>query len=127
MLTSRNVFSVFFDIGFSAVPRIESVPLSFVYRKTLGELYFYFALPVTALIAGILLIRLFSAKGRASLVGKVIYAALIAFDLAVRLLPFRFNESFGLLYGIIGFAARLVCLALVIADIIMTVKRKKEE
>ena len=119
----HGLTSVLFDIGICALPRCETLLLSTVYRITLSEIFIYFALALIAFIYGVVMNKLLSLK-KTSSVAKYVAAVLIACDIAVRALPFRFNFIFGTLYFVIGLVIRLTCIALVVSDIIIS--RKKD-
>ena len=56
----RGVTSVIFDISASALPRVETLGASFIYRTFLNEIEVYFIFPLVALIFGIVTKRLLS-------------------------------------------------------------------
>ena len=114
---STNVFSVLFDIGMAASPRAEVMLLSYIYRITGSECLVYFALPVIALILGLIADRVLTGDVRRSLAVHKIAAVLIAADLILRLIPIHANIAFGLPAAISGFLIRAACLFLVIRDI----------
>ena len=113
---STNVFSVLFDIGMAASPRAEVMLLSYIYRITGSECLVYFALPVIALILGLIADRVLTGDVRRSLAIHKVAAALIAADLILRLIPVHANIAFGLPAAIFGFLVRAACLFLVIRD-----------
>ena len=114
---STNLFSVLFDLGMAAAPRAEVLILSYVYRRTASESIVYFALPVIALILGIIADNVLTGNIRRSLIAHKIAAVLIALDLVIRLIPVHANIAFGLPAEVCGFAVRAICLWLVIRDI----------
>ena len=120
----HGITSVLFDLGICALPRCETLLLSTAYRMTLSEVFIYFALAVIAFIYGVVMKKLLSSK-KTSAVTKYVAAALIACDVAVRALPFRFNFIFGTLYYVLGLVIRLACLALVVSDILISRKKEK--
>ena len=124
-LTVMKIPAVMFDVGICGLPRCETLLLSELYRCTLSEMVLYFAMPITALIFGIAVKRLVSKNEKCALVTKTVLVFLIAADIAVRLIPARFNWNFGTLFGIIGIVIRLACLALVALDLASDVKKKK--
>lgn len=112
--TQRSVLSALFDLGFSALPRLETLALSFLYRKTASEMVLYFVMLIAALALGLAAKKLLE---RAPRTVRLVFAALIAVDLVLRLLPMRFNTVFGLPCAIAGFAIRLGCLVLILLDL----------
>jgi hypothetical protein len=112
--TQHSVLSVLFDLGFSVLPRIETLALSLLYRATASEIAMYFAMLIAALVLGLAAKKLLD---RAPRTVRLVFAALIAVDLILRLLPLRFNAAFGLPCAIAGFGIRLGCLALILLDL----------
>ena len=113
-----------FDTGMSAVPRVESLLLSSLYRLTLSEIFVYFTLAAVAFAYGVIMKKLLSLKKTAP-AAKYFAAVMICIDVVVRALPFRFNFVFGTLYYVIGLIIRLACLALVISDIVISRRTEK--
>ena len=117
VFTSRNVFSVLFGLGTSALPRWEALALSRLYRMSHSEVLVCAAVLVFALIFGLAAGRLLKGgRGKARAV-RAVLAVLIALDLAVRVLPLPFRFSFGIPAAVFGFVIRLGCLALVLGDL----------
>ena len=115
---TRNGFAAFlFNMGISCLPRIEAFALSFIFRNTLKEVIVSASLPIIALIFGLVAKKLLRGEHRTARTARYVFAALIAADLILRLLPFRFNIIFGIAPSIIGFIVRLGCLALVLLDL----------
>lgn len=114
IVTHRSVLSALFDLGFSALPRTETLLLSLLYRRTGSEILMFFALLLAALMFGILSKRLLARTPRAT---RLVCALLICADFALRLLPLRVNTAFGQPYSAIGFAVRVLCLALIAMDL----------
>lgn len=124
MFAQRGVFSFLFDLGISLLPRWEALALSALYRLTSGEILFYFAMLALALIWGLASRPLLGE--RHGVAGRKLYAALIAADLLVRLIPLPFNLTFGRPMAAVGFAVRLVCLVLVVLDLLAHRRAQKE-
>ena len=117
MMLHRGAPALLFDLGVSALPRWFQLILSFLYRKSGSEVLLAFAILVPALIFGLSAGRLLrSGKGRAAAARRV-FGLLILADLALRLLPFRFNLAFGWPFALAGFLLRLGCLVLVWLDL----------
>ena len=112
----RGVAAVLFELGLSALPRWELLLLSLLYRLSGSEIALTFALLVFALAFGLIAGRLLRSK-RSAVVARRAYALLVLADLALRLLPFRFNLAFGLPFAIAGFLLRLGCLGLILLDL----------
>jgi hypothetical protein len=119
-----GVFSSLFDLGVSLLPRWEALGLSTLYRLTSSELAFYFVMLALALIWGLVSRPLLGE--RHGVAGRKLYAALIAADLLVRLIPLPFNLTFGRPMAAVGFAVRLVCLVLVVLDLLAHRRAQKE-
>ena len=115
LFAQRGFIPALFDLGLSLLPRWEALGLSLLYRLTSSELAFYFSMLAIALILGLVSRPLLGEK--LGVAGRKVYAALIAADLILRLIPARFNLAFGLPMSIAGFAVRLNCLVLVILDL----------
>ncbi len=114
IVTHRSVLSVLFDLGFSALPRLETLALSLLYRRTGSEIMMFFVLLIAALAFGLLSRRLLERFPRAT---RLVFAVLICVDFILRLLPLRVNTAFGLPCAAVGFAAQLGCLALIALDL----------
>ena len=109
IITTDNILSVLFGIGFASLPRAEALLLSACYRASLSEV---------AVIAGVAAGAYVLARDDGSTVPlRRAYAALIALDLVLRLIPMPFNLAFGIVAQLIGFCLRLACLALVVLDL----------
>ena len=114
LFVRKSVMSVLFDLGFSALPRLETLALSLLYRLTASEVTTFFVLVGGALVFGLAAKKLLSRAPRAT---RLVCAALIAVDLVLRLLPLRCNTAFGTPCAIAGFAVRLACLILILLDL----------
>ena len=116
VMLHRGPLALLFDLGASFLPRWFQLLLSFLYRKSGSEVVLAFALLIPALIFGLAAGRLLREKAGAVAARKV-YGLLILIDLVFRLLPFRFNLSFGWPFALAGFLLRLGCLALIWLDL----------
>lgn len=114
MTTRSTVFSLLFDLGFSALPRWETWSLSLLYRVTASEMLVFFLMLIAALVLGLAAKPMLDRFPRAV---RLVLAALIAVDLALRLAPFGTNAAFGLPCAVFGFAIRLIGLALLLLDL----------
>ncbi|MBR3385638.1 MAG: hypothetical protein IKG69_10635 [Atopobiaceae bacterium] len=117
VITSRNVLSFLFDVGMMSLPRVEALALSYAYTTLSSELVVYFTLLVVALVVGLVVGHLLREGGETALRLRQVLAALLAFDLVLRLLPFGFNLTFGLPAAVIGWLCRAACLAFVVLDL----------
>ena len=116
VFTTRNVFSVLFDAGMSALPRWEALVLSWLYRTTGSEVLFCFVMLAVALAFGLAAGRLLKGARRGRVV-RIVLAILIVLDLILRVVPTSFRFSFGVPATVIGFIIRLGCLALILLDL----------
>ena len=110
ILRERNVLSILFDLGMSALPRAWVLLLSWLYRLTSNEILVYFALLVTALALGIAADRVLIGAPDKSVRFHKICIVLILLDLLLRLVPLPFSTAFGLPAAIVGFVIRAACL-----------------
>ncbi|MBO5995558.1 MAG: hypothetical protein J6Q41_08600 [Firmicutes bacterium] len=117
VLTNKNVFSVLFDLGLSTIPRWAALGLSFVYRLTSSEIWFFFVMMALALIFGIICNRILHGERTKAIKSRKVFMILIVIDLVLRLIPLSFNVAFGLPTAILGFVIRLACLALIYMDL----------
>ncbi len=117
VITSRNVLSILFDAGIMAIPRVEALALSLIYRATMNEMAVYFALLVVSLAAGFTFGKLLRSEGGAALRIRRAFAAFLAADLVLRLLPLGFNTVFGLPAAALGALCEAACLAFLILDL----------
>ena len=117
LLTGKSIFSSLFSCGIEALPRGESLFLSWLYRYTSNEVIVYFVILFLALFAGILGNRLFRDNHKSGRTTRKVFAVLLAADLVFRVLPFSFNHAFGFPAAAFGFAVRLACLLLILLDL----------
>ena len=117
VITGRNVFSALFGAGIMAIPRLEAVALSLVYRATSNEVVVYFALLALSLVVGLVFKRLLNSEEEAAVRVRQVLAALIAADLVLRLLPLGANGAFGFAASAFGFVFQAACLAFVLLDL----------
>ena len=112
-----SVLKALFDLGLSALPRAEGLALSLFYRRIPSEILVFFILTGFALAFGLLMGRLLKGDYRRAKRSRIVFAALIAIDLVVRLLPLRCNLAFGWPIAILSFFIRLACLVLILLDL----------
>ena len=117
LFTANNPLTWLCDFGLAALPRWETLLASFVYRRTASEVAAHFVLLGFALVLGFAGGRFFNAKHDTARTARIVFAALIAADLVLRVLPFHFNIAFGWPAAIFGFVFRAGCLALLLLDL----------
>ena len=117
ILRTRDLLSVLFDTGFSALPRIEAYALSYLYRLTSGEVVVYFVILAIALVLGFISARVLRGDPEASVRFHKVIAVMIVVDLVIRVIPVKANIAFGIIPAVLGFIIRAVCLYLVIRDL----------
>ena len=117
ILSTRNLFSVLFDIGMSSIPRLEAYALSGLYRLTSSEVAVYFVVLAVALSLGFISSRVLRGNPEASIRFHKAAEVLVALDLAIRIIPVKANIAFGIPAAVIGLAVRAACLYLVIRDL----------
>ena len=117
IFSKRTVFSVLFDLGVSVIPRAEALALSYVYRSTDSELIMVFIMMVLALILGLLSGKIFRENEKRGIIARKLFIVIIAIDLVIRLLPFKFNLVLGWPAVIIGFLIRAGSIALLLMDL----------
>lgn len=117
ILRTRNLLSVLFDTGFSALPRIEAYALSYLYRLTSGEVVVYFVILAIALVLGFISARVLRGDPEASVRFHKVIAVMIVVDLVIRIIPVKANIAFGIIPAVLGFIIRVVCLYMVIRDL----------
>ncbi len=117
LVTYRSVLAALFDLGLSALPRWETLAVSWIYRQSSSEVIAYFVMLIAALASGLLAKRFLQGSHETGVRIRIIESALIALDLIARLLPFHFNAAYGTVCAVLGFAVRLACLALLILDL----------
>ncbi|MBQ7688793.1 MAG: hypothetical protein IJT27_06210 [Clostridia bacterium] len=126
LFTKKGLPGFLCSLGFSAIPRLEALGLSALYRATASETAVCLGLLLAALDVGITAKKLLRAKEKTAFAARIVYACLLGADLLFRLLPFSFNRSFGFAAAACGFALRLLCLALVTADLAVYKKNHKK-
>ena len=109
IFSKTSVFSVLFDLGISVLPRLEVLPLSYLYRATSNEITVIFVMLFAGLILGLLAGKLFREDFKRGIRARKAFMALIGIDLIARLVPMRYNLAFGWPMAIIGFIIRLAC------------------
>ena len=117
ILETRNPVAAMFDIGICALPRVEAFALSCFYRAKLSEMTVYFVILIIAIALGFAAVNILRGNPEISIRMHRIFAVLIACDLVIRLIPVKANIAFGLPAAIAGFAARAVCLWLIMFDL----------
>ena len=115
LLVRRGVFSWLFELGFSCLPRLEELLISWLYRISHSEVLVNFLLLGIALALGFVAGAFL--KGKTARAARLVMIIWIAADLVLRLLPFAFNRAFGLPAAIIGFAVQLICLVFMLLDL----------
>lgn len=120
--STRNLFSVLFDTGICALPRLEAYALSCLYRMTSSEVAVYFVILAIALALGSISGRVLRGNPEASIRFHKAAAVFITLDLAIRIIPVRANIAFGIPAAAFGLAVRAVCLYFVIRDMKATVQ-----
>ena len=122
--STRNIASVLFDIGMSALPRAETFALSFLYHETISEEKVYFIILIIAIALGFAADRVLRGYPDLSVRLHKLFEVLICLDLAVRIVPIRANYAFGIPAAVTGWAIRALCLALLIKDMKAYQKQK---
>ena len=117
VITQKGLFSFLCELGLSALPRVETLLLSLLYRLSAREMAVYFTMLLLALAFGLVTDRLFRHSEKAGRTARLVLAGFVALDLLLRLLPLPFNRSFGLPCAILGFLIRLGCLVLILLDL----------
>ena len=117
LLTEKGVLQALTEYGMAALPRAEAFLLSLLYRKTGHEVLVVFALLAGALIMGFGGGAVLRAKHGTARTARRVYAALIAADLILRLLPLNMNRVFSLPATVVGAALRLACIVLILLDL----------
>ncbi len=125
VITGHNLWSVLFELGIVSIPRAEALLLSFIYRLTLNEIIVYFIPLAIAFIYGLILNRLLDGPEKRAVLVRKILIILIALDLVLRLLPFRFNYSFAWYFIAAGCLLRIACLFLLILDLKRSADQKR--
>ena len=117
IFSSRNLLSVLFDIGICALPRVEALALSYIYRVLLSEVAVYFVVLVIAVALGFAAAKVLRGNPEASVKFHKLVAGLLILDLAIRIIPVRANYAFGIPAAAAGLLIRALCLYLVIRDL----------
>jgi hypothetical protein len=115
VITRGGILPFLCDVGAAALPRAELLFLSWLYRLTSSEIVFDFVMLALAVIFGVVSRRLLLGKRPREV--RIVFAALVAADLVLRLVPAHFNIAFGWPAAVIGFAVRLGCLVLILLDL----------
>lgn len=127
-ITRRGLLAAMFGLGCSAIPRAEAFALSALYRATTSEIVFSLLLPAIALLFGIVMKKWLHSEVPRARKTRLVYAAWIALDLLLRLIPVHGSVAFGWPTAIAAFVIRAACLALILLDLrAYKMKRKLEE
>lgn len=118
LMKGGNILSAAFELGVSSLPRVWALALSWAYRLTSSEIVLHFALLVLALAFGLAMGALLKAKPKTALVTRAVFAALLAGDIVVRIIPLKINSVFPRAFSVIGAAVCVCCLVLTLLDII---------
>ncbi|MCR4564167.1 MAG: hypothetical protein K5755_05990 [Clostridiales bacterium] len=118
ILNKRNALTALFDFGICALPRWETLLLSFLYRLFSSEMAPYFVMLLIALALGVASKRVLTGSVKKSMAFHIVFSVFIVADLIIRILPFGFNSQFTLAFNLGAAAVRAVCLALLIADMV---------
>lgn len=124
LVTRRNVLSFLFDAGCAALPRAQTLALSFLYGIFPHELVLYFSLPLLALVFGLVIKKLLRGSRKTAKTVRIVLCAAVAADLILRIFTPLFHIVFGWSAALIGLAVRLACLALVAGDLIAEKKTR---
>ena len=125
LFAKRGVLPFLFDAGMAALPRWLTLCLSYLYGRTAHELIVYFALPVLALILGIVMKKLLQGSEKTAKTVRIVLCAAIVIDLILRIFTPQFHVVFGWPAAIVGLAVRLAELGLLAGDLIAD-KRVKD-
>ena len=123
LMTKNSVLGFLFDGGMAALPRWQTLALSYLYRLSGHELAVYFILPVLALAFGLLMKKLLRGERKTAMVLRIVLCGLIAADLILRAILPQFRTLFGWPAAVVGLVIRLAMLGLVIGDLVAE-KRK---
>ena len=125
LVAKRGPLTFLFDAGLAALPRWLALGLSYLYGKTAHELIVYFALPVLALVFGVVMKKLLQGSGKTAKTVRSALCASIAADLILRIFTPQFRTLFGWPAAIVGFVVRVVMLALLTGDLIAEKKHSQ--
>ena len=117
LYSSGGPLAWLFELGMSALPRLEMLGLSFLFRETSSEVIMTFVMLAIGLILGLLSNKIFREEEKRGVAARKVFMALLAIDLIVRLLPLDFNRVFGLPVMAIGFVLRAACIAALYMDL----------
>ena len=118
VVTGRNLLSFACELGLGLMPRVGFWALSLLYRRTLSETAVCFTLLISALIFGVLadnVLRYGAARGRRL---RIVFCALVAADLLVRLLPLSFNRALSAAPSIAAAFVLCICFVLILLDLL---------
>ena len=125
IVTQRGLFSALFGLGCSAIPRAEAFALSALYRLTTSEIVFSLLLLAIALLFGVVMKKRLHGEVQRARMTRLVYAAWIALDLLLRLIPVHGSVAFGLPLAIAAFLIRAACLVCILLDL-RAYKKKTE-
>lgn len=117
VLLKPGVFSVLFDMGIAALPRLLTLGLSLLYVRTGHEVAFLFIALAFALILGIIGNRVFRESTDHAVRWRKILLALIIIDTVICLIPMHFNAVFGLPQAAFGIILRAAFIMMILLDL----------
>ena len=117
VLLKPGIFSVLFDMGIAAIPRLLTLGLSYLYMRTGHEVMVLFIALAFALVLGIIGNRVFRESTDHAVRWRKIFLALIIIDTVICLIPLHFNAVFGLPQAAFSIILRAAFIIMILLDL----------
>ena len=117
LLTDDGLFSFLFGLGASLLPRAGLLGLSWLYKLTAREVLVCFAILLPALFIGLWADSRLRAKRETARRSRIVFAAYLALEFVLHLLPLKVNQAFGTAPWILSMIVLAVCLVLTLLDV----------
>lgn len=126
LFRSGGLLAFLCRLGCALLPRLWLYGLSWLYKLTASEILFCFAVLIPALLLSLGADALLRRRLPDARYARIAFAALLAAELILHLLPIRINRIFGTAAEIGAIVVLAVCLALTLADLLSDRAKKKE-
>ena len=117
LLASDGVLGFLFRLGASLLPRLWLLGLGWLYKLTASEVLVCFAILLPTLFAALAADTMMRRPLPMARRARLVFAAYLALELILRLLPLGLNRAFGTPAAIAAVAVLALCLVLTLLDL----------
>ena len=118
LLTQNGLFSFLFRLGAMLRPRVWLLGLGWLYKLTSSEVLLCFAVLIPALFAALAADTLMRRTLPTARRARIGFAAYLALELVLRLLPLQVNRAFGAAATVAAGIVLAICLLLTLLDLL---------